>query len=55
MSVVYEDENKVVNVALAENDYIKVTTTKANVWLKITNENGKLCVENIEDTSENKQ
>ena len=55
MSVVYEDENNVVSVALAENDYIKVTTTEANVWLKIINENGKLCVENIEDIGENKQ
>ena len=49
MSMVYEDENKIVCVKLSKNDYIKVISMDdENDTLKVRNEDGKLIVEEQE-------
>ena len=49
MSMVYEDENKQVTVALTENDYVKVMAMDSKVTMVIRNINGKLVVESTTD------
>ena len=53
MSVVFEDENKVVNVKLTNNDFILVGTCENNgKTLKITNKDNELVVEEVRWKSE---
>lgn len=54
MSLVYEDENKIVSVALAENDYVKILTlNEPKKVMIIKNVNGVLIATN-EDKKEEK-
>ena len=45
MSMVYEDEDKRVTVALCDNDYVNVVTMDLKCKLVIRNVDGKLVVE----------
>lgn len=48
MSMVYEDEDKNVTVALCNNDYVKIVTMDLKHKLVIRNVDGKLVIEEIE-------
>lgn len=45
MSMVYEDEEKKVTVALCENDFVKIITLNSKVEIIVRNVDGKLVVE----------
>lgn len=49
VSLVYENVNNEVCVELCKNDYVKISTDKKDVWLKVTNVDGILCVDNVEE------
>lgn len=55
MLAIYENDDKEVCVALCENNYVKIATNKTDVWLKVTNVGGKLCVETIEENAPPKE